>query len=285
MIEQLVVNGIIFGCIIALAAIGLSLAYGILNFANFAHGDFLTLGAYIVFFLTASRDLGFIEASAIALFAAAAFGIALDYSIWRPMRQKRATRTAIMILSIGVSMALRNAIIVLFGPDVKRFSLPVREGINIGGVVFTDFQLASVFIAIIVMLSVHALLKMTTLGKSMRALSDNPDLARISGIDVDRVIIYTWAVSMFLAAISGIMYGLVTHVNPNLGWSLILPMFAAAILGGIGNAYGAMLGGMVIGLSQEMSMAFLPGEYKVAVSFAIMIAVLFFRPRGIMGGR
>ena len=284
MIEQLVVNGIIFGCIIALAAIGLSLAYGILNFANFAHGDFLTLGAYIVFFLTASRDMGFIMASVIALIAVAAFGIALDYSIWRPMRQKRATRTAIMILSIGVSMTLRNAIIVLFGPDVKRFSLPLREGINMGGVVFTDFQLASVFIAVIIMLSVHALLSMTTLGKSMRALSDNPDLARISGIDVDRVIIYTWATAMFLATISGIMYGLVTHINPNMGWSIILPMFAAAILGGIGNAYGAMLGGMVIGLSQEMSMTFLPGEYKVAVSFAIMIAVLFFRPRGIMGG-
>lgn len=285
MIEQLLINGIIFGCIIALAAIGLSLAYGILNFANFAHGDFLTLGAYIAFLLTAGHNLGFIEASAVAMAATSAFSIALDWSVWRPMRERRASRTAIMILSIGISMALRNAIIVLFGPDVKRFSLPLREGISMGGVVFTDFQIAAVFVAIMVMLLVHALLRMTMLGKSMRALSDNPDLARISGIDVDRVILYTWAVAMGLAALSGIMYGLVTHVNPNMGWSLILPMFAAAILGGIGNAYGAMLGGMVIGLSQELSTALLPGEYKVAVSFAIMIAVLFFRPRGIMGGR
>ena len=118
----------------------------------------------------------------------------------------------------------------------------------------------------------------------MRALADNPDLARISGIDVDRVVRYTWAVSMGLAALAGIMYGLITHVNPNMGWSIILPMFAAAILGGIGNAYGAMAGGIIIGLAQEVSTAFLPGEYKIAVSFLIMILVLLFRPKGLIGG-
>jgi neutral amino acid transport system permease protein len=284
MIEQLVANGIILGCIIALAAIGLSLAYRILNFANFAHGDFLTLGAYFALFGSASLNIGFIGACALALAATAAFGIALDYAAWRPMRSKGASRTAIMILSIGVSLALRNGLIIFFGPDVKRYSLPVREGMNIGPVVFTDLQVAVALIALMVMLLIHALLSRTSVGRSMRALSDNPDLARISGIDVDKVIRYTWSVSMGLAAMAGIMYGLITHVNPNMGWSLILPMFAAAILGGIGNAYGAMAGGMIIGLSQEISTAFLPAEYKIAVSFAIMIAVLFFRPKGILGG-
>lgn len=284
MIEQLVANGIIFGCIIALAAIGLSMAYRILGFANFAHGDFLTLGAYLTLFSAASLNIDFAPACALAIIATAAFAIALDYVAWKPMRSKGASRTAIMILSIGVSFSLRNALITVFSPDVLRFPLPVREGMNLGGIIFTDFQIAVVLIAFSTMLLIHALLAKTPLGKSMRALADNPDLARISGIDVDKVIRYTWAVSMGLAALAGIMYGSITHINPNMGWSMILPMFAAAILGGIGNAYGAMAGGIIIGLTQEISTVFLPAEYKIAVSFVIMISVLFFRPKGLMGG-
>jgi len=127
------------------------------------------------------------------------------------------------------------------------------------------------------MVVVHAVISRTTLGKSMRALADNPDLARITGIKVDRVIRYTWIVSMSLAALAGIMFGSITHLNPNMGWSIILPMFAAAILGGIGNAYGAMAGGMIIGLAQEISTAFLPAEYKNCSSFAIMM--FLFQPK------
>lgn len=285
MIEQLVANGIILGCIIALAAIGLSMAYRILNFANFAHGDFLTLGAYLAIFSASSLNFDFVIACALALLLTSSFAIALDFMVWKPMRSKCASRTSLMILSIGISLLLRNLLIVIFGPDIKRLPLPVREGISSFGIVITDSQIAVVMIAVVAMLLTHALLSRTTLGKAMRALADNPDLARISGIDVDKVIRYTWAVSMSLAALAGIMYGLITHVNPNMGWSLILPMFAAAILGGIGNAYGAMAGGMVIGLSQEISTAFLPSEYKIAISFFIMIAVLLLRPRGIMGGK
>jgi len=284
MFGQLIANGIIYGCIIALSAIGLSLAYRIMNFANFAHGDFLTLGAYLTLFFAATLNLGFPMACILAVLSTAAIAVVLDIGIWKPMRSTGATRTAIMILSIGVSIAVRNAIIIFFRPDALRFPLPVSEGLNLGGIVLTFFQLSVVLIAFSAMLIVHALLSRTILGKSMRALADNPDLARVSGINVDRVIRYTWAVSMGLAALAGIMFGLITHLNPNMGWSIILPMFAAAVLGGIGNAYGAMAGGMIIGLAQEISTAFLPAEYKIAVSFAIMIAVLFFKPRGLLGG-
>jgi len=284
MFGQLIANGIIYGCIIALSAIGLSLAYRIMNFANFAHGDFLTLGAYLTLFFAATLNLGFPVACILAVLSTAAIAVVMDIGIWKPMRSTGATRTAIMILSIGVSIAVRNAIIIFFRPDALRFPLPVSEGLNLGGIVLTFFQLSVVLIAFSAMLIVHALLSRTILGKSMRALADNPDLARVSGINVDRVIRYTWAVSMGLAALAGIMFGLITHLNPNMGWSIILPMFAAAVLGGIGNAYGAMAGGMIIGLAQEISTAFLPAEYKIAVSFAIMIAVLFFKPRGLLGG-
>lgn len=284
MIEQLIANGIILGSIIALAAIGLSLAYKILNFANFAHGEFMTLGAYLTFLFSASLKIDFIASALMAMILVAAIAVVLDSLAWKPMRSRRASRTTIMILSIGVSLFMRNSLIAIFNPDVKRFALPLREGISMGGIVFTEFQIAVVLIAFAAMLSVHLLLSRTSLGKSMRALADNADLARISGINVDRVIRSTWGISMGLAALAGIMYGLVTHINPSMGWSIILPVFAAAILGGIGNAYGAMAGGIVIGLAQEVSTAFLPGEYKVAVSFFIMIAVLLFRPKGIMGG-
>lgn len=284
MIGQLIANGIVYGCIIALAAIGLSLAYRIMNFANFAHGDFLTLGAYLTLFFAATLNLGFPAACILAIPVTAAFAVALDIGIWKPMRSSGASRTAIMILSIGVSIAIRNALIIFFRPDALRFPLPVMESMNVGGILLTSFQISVVLIAFASMLVVHALLSRTVLGKSMRALADNPDLARITGINVDRVIRYTWMVSMGLAALAGIMFGLITHLNPNMGWSIILPMFAAAILGGIGNAYGAMAGGMIIGLAQEISTAFLPAEYKIAVSFAIMIAVLIFRPKGLLGG-
>ena len=284
MIGQLIANGVVYGCIIALAAIGLSLAYRIMNFANFAHGDFLTLGAYLTLFFAATLDLGFPAACILAIPVTAAFAVALDIGIWKPMRSIGASRTAIMILSIGVSIAIRNALIIFFRPDALRFPMPVMESMNIGGILLTSFQISVVLIALASMLVVHALLSRTVLGKSMRALADNPDLARITGINVDRVIRYTWMVSMGLAALAGIMFGLITHINPNMGWSIILPMFAAAILGGIGNAYGAMAGGLIIGLAQEISTAILPAEYKIAVSFAIMIAVLFFRPNGLLGG-
>jgi len=284
MIGQLIANGVVYGCIIALAAIGLSLSYRIMNFANFAHGDFLTLGAYLTLFFAATLNLGFPVACILAIPLTAAIAVALDLGVWRPMRSKGASRTAIMILSIGVSIAIRNLVIIFFRPDASRFPLPVSQGMNLGGIILTPFQIGVVLIAFASMVVVHAVISRTTLGKSMRALADNPDLARITGIKVDRVIRYTWIVSMSLAALAGIMFGSITHLNPNMGWSIILPMFAAAILGGIGNAYGAMAGGMIIGLAQEISTAFLPAEYKIAVSFAIMIAVLFFRPKGLLGG-
>ena len=284
MILQLIINGIVLGCIIALGAIGLSMVYRILNFANFAHGEFLTLGAYMAF-LFATSGILFIGASAMAIIVVALLAVILDFAVWKPMRSKRASRTATMILSIGVALALRNLIIIFFGPDIKRNPLPVTEGIALGSIIITDYQIMVVIIAAIVMLGVHRLLSGTSLGKAMRALSDDPNLARVSGIDVDGIIRYTWALGMGLAALAGIMYGLVTNVNPNMGWLMILPMFAAAILGGIGNPYGAAAGGVIIGLSQEMSTAVIPAEYKIAVSFVIMIAVLLIRPEGIMGGR
>lgn len=280
---QLLVNGLVLGSIIALAAIGLSMIYGILNFANFAQGDFLTLGAYLSVVFSVMLGLNFVLAGALAVVLTALIAVGCDYVIWKPMRAKGADRIALIIISIGLALFLRNLIIFILGPDIKRYALPVKRGIELGSVVITQKQIVVIIIALICMFFVHYLLKKTTIGKAMRALSDNIDLAKSSGIDVDRVIRYTWAIGMALAAVGGILYGLVTNVNPNMGWFMVLPMFAAVILGGIGSPYGAMVGGLIIGLAQELSTAVLPTEYKLAIGFAIMIAVLFVRPRGVMG--
>ncbi|MCD6210441.1 MAG: branched-chain amino acid ABC transporter permease [Methanophagales archaeon] len=283
MLLQLLINGIVLGSIIALAAIGLSMIYGILNFANFAHGDFLTLGAYLAFLFSVVLGINFMVACVFSVIITAVVGVGCDYVIWKPMRSKGAGRVALIIISIGLALFIRNLIIFLWGSDIERYALPVKRGIEIGTVVITQNQLIEISIALLCMFLVHYLLKSTTVGKAMRALSDNIDLARVSGIDVDLMIRYTWAIGMALAGVSGILYGLLTNINPNMGWFMLLPMFAAAILGGIGNPYGAMAGGILIGVAQELSTAILPPEYKLAVAFAIMIVVLLLRPQGIMG--
>jgi len=275
---------IVLGSIIALAAIGLTMVYGVLNFANFSHADFMAFGAYIAFVLNVALGLNIILSFFIAIAIAGALGVLLDLLVWKPMRRKNADLVSLVIISIGLSLIVRNAIIFIWGGSTRNFDLPVRRGIEMLGVTITHNQLIGLGTAILFMVLVHFFLKNTKLGKAMRAISDDINLARISGIDSDKVIMWMWFIGIGLAAVAGILYGLETTIRPNMGWFLILPMFAAVILGGIGNPYGAMVGGMVIGLSQELSMLILPSEYKMGVSLGIMILVLLFKPKGLFGG-
>jgi neutral amino acid transport system permease protein len=281
---QLIINGIVLGSIIALAAIGLTMVYGVLNFANFSHADFMTFGAYIAFVLNVALGLNIILSFFIAIAIAGALGVLLDFLVWKPMRRKNADLVSLVIISIGLSIIVRNAIIFIWGGSTRNFDLPVRRGIEMLGVTITHNQLIGLGTAILFMVLVHFFLKNTKLGKAMRAISDDINLARLSGIDSDKVIMWMWFIGIGLAGVAGILYGLETTIRPNMGWFLILPMFAAVILGGIGNPYGAMVGGMIIGLSQELSMLILPSEYKMGVSLGIMILVLLFKPRGLFGG-
>lgn len=281
---QLIVNGIVLGSIIALAAIGLTMVYGVLNFANFSHADFMAFGAYIAFVLNVALGLNIILSFFIAIAIAGALGVLLDFLVWKPMRRKNADLVSLVIISIGLSLIVRNAIIFIWGGSTQNFDLPVQKGIGMLGVTITHNQLIGLGTAILFMVLVHFFLKNTKLGKAMRAISDDINLARMSGIDSDKVIMWMWFIGIGLAGAAGILYGLETTIRPNMGWFLILPMFAAVILGGIGNSYGAMVGGMVIGLSQELSMLILPPEYKMGVSLGIMIIVLLIKPEGLFGG-
>lgn len=280
---QLFVNGIAVSSIIALGAVGLTLTYGILRLSNFAHGDFMTLGAYVTLFANA---LGINIWISMVIGAIATIGAALlsEKLIWAPMRTRRATSATLIIISIGLALFIRNGIILFWGGSNQSYRLPVEEALQLGPVRLPFYDLIVVGLAIATIFGLHYLLQNTKIGKAMRAVADDLDLARVTGIRVDRVILWTWIIAAGLTALGGSMLGLVEAVRPNMGWFLILPMFAAVILGGIGNPYGAIAGAFVIGIAQEVSTYWLRTEYKLAVALVIMILVLLLRPQGLFKG-
>jgi len=282
-LAQLFVNGVAVGSIIALAAVGLTLTYGILRLANFAHGDFMTLGAYLTLLANTSGINIWLSMLVGAIGTIAAMLIS-EKLIWSNMRSRRATSTTLIIISIGLALFLRNGIILIWGGSNKSYDIPTSPAREVLGIRIPQNQLLVMFLAVVVILALHYLLQNTKIGKAMRAVADNLDLARVSGIDVDRVVIWTWAIAGSLTALGGSMYGLITAVRPNMGWFLILPMFAATILGGIGNPYGAIAAALVIGVTQELSTPLLGSQYKQGVGLLIMILVLLVRPKGLFKG-
>jgi len=280
---QTLVNGIAVGSIIALAAVGLTLTYGILRLANFAHGDLMTLGAYFTW--TANvLGLNIWLSTLVGASLTVAFALLTEKLLWSPMRDRRASSTTLIIISIGLALFLRNGIILVWGAANKQYDLPILPALDLGGIRITMSRVIVVGLAIAAMLGMHYLLQHTRMGKAMRAVADNVDLARVAGINVERVVIWTWVLAAGLTAIGGAMYGLVTAVRPDMGWFLILPMFASVILGGIGNPYGAIAGSYVIGIAQELSTYLFSAEYKLAVALILMVAVLLVRPQGIFRG-
>ena len=280
---QLIINGIAVGSILALAAIGLTLTYGILKLSNFAHGDFMTLGAY----LTWLANTGGLNIWVSMILGAVGTMVAMlisEFLLWKPMRDRRASDTTLIIISIGLALFIRNGILLVYGGSNQLYQLPVVPAMQFGELRIAYYRVVVVGLAIAAIVALHLILQNTKIGKAMRAVADNIDLARVSGINVERVVLWTWIVTGTLTAFAGGMYGLIAVVRPNMGWFLILPMFASVILGGIGNPYGAVAGAFIIGIAQELSVPLLGSEYKLGVALAIMIVILLVRPQGIFKG-
>ena len=300
---SLVVNGAVLGAIIALGAIGLTLIYGILNFANVAHGDYMTLGAYLTLFIVVgalaaagiegTTGLGpftfgypVLLALPVAAAAVAAFAIALDALIYRRLRERGVNAVVIAMASLGVAIAMRGLVQIVWSGDAQR--LP-RESKSVYHLPL-DVRVPpdAIFVAVVavaLVVAVWLILTRTKMGKAMRATADNPQLARASGIDTQRVIRWTWAMGASLAATAGVLLAVYqAQMLPIMGWRFLIPLFAAAILGGIGNPYGALVGALVIGVASEVSTQWINPSYKPAVAFAILIAMLLARPRGLFGG-
>ncbi|MFM6331267.1 MAG: branched-chain amino acid ABC transporter permease [Dolichospermum sp.] len=280
---QLIINGIAVGSIIALPAVGLTLTYGILRLSNFAHGDFLTLGAYLTL-ITNSIGVNIWLSMILAALGTVGGMLLAEKLLWSKMRSIRATSTSLIIISIGLALFLRNGIIFIWGGKNQNYNLPVISALEFGTLRVPQNQLLVLGLAILAILSLHYLLQNTKVGKAMRAVADDLDLARVSGINVDRVILWTWVIAGTFTSLGGSMYGLITAVRPNMGWFLILPLFASVILGGIGNPYGAIAAAFIIGIVQEVSTPWLGSQYKQGVALLIMILVLLIRPKGLFKG-
>ncbi|RCW62385.1 branched-chain amino acid ABC transporter permease [Halanaerobium sp. ST460_2HS_T2] len=280
---QLFLNGVILGSIIALGAIGLSLIYGILKFGHFAHGDLMTLGAYFAFLFKVQLGLPFWLAFVLAAALTAGAAILLNLILYRHLKKRDSV--IVMISSVGAALIIRNLVLLFWGPQNQFYEKAIQMPIVLGDGLLRikENQIIILVLALTLVIAVHLFLSKTKLGKAMRAMSDNIDLAQITGINTERVIIWTWAMSGVLTAAAGILLAFDTHLTPVMGWNLLLPLFAAVILGGIGSPYGAMFGGLVIGISQEMSTLIISAAYKPAVAFTIMILMLIIKPSGLMG--
>jgi branched-chain amino acid transport system permease protein/neutral amino acid transport system permease protein len=280
---QLVVFGIVLGSIITLGAIGVSLIFGILRFAHFAHGDMMTIGAYFALVFIANAGWPIYGALFAAIIGTAVLAVALDQIVYRHLRR---TAPIIMLIStLGMSLVFRSAAQLIWGTKNQVYAAGIDIPYDFMGVRISPNHLVIVAGAVLLVIVFHVFFRYSKMGKAMRAMSDNEDLARVSGIDSEKVILWAWIIGGGLAAAAGVFLALDTRLNPQLGRNLILPLFAATILGGIGKPYGAIAGGMVIGIATELSTAFIEPAYKPAVAFAIMVLVLVHRPSGIFGGQ
>jgi branched-chain amino acid transport system permease protein len=285
------IPGIVLGCIYALGAVGISLIYGVLRFGHFAHGDLMTLGAYVALSAVGLLGIAPLAALPIAIIGTAAVALLVDRLLYRPFRNS--PTIVVVIASFGVALMLRSLVEVLWGADDQSYESGIRRPIRLfDALVVAPRHIAIVATAIVLAVALHLFLTRTRLGKAMRAMSDQPTLARVCGIDLDGVSFWTWVLGAGLAAAAGVFMAVDTQLNPNMGWNLLLPLFAAAILGGIGKPYGAIAGGLVIGLAEELSTypllserPFVSPDYKSGVAFAIMVGMLLWRPTGLFRGR
>ncbi len=284
------------GSIIGLGATGLTLTYGVFKFANFAHGDLMTLGMFLAFIVVGNLGIngpevqpfsfgwGLLPAALFAMAGVAVFTIAIDRLVFRPLREHGSGVITMAIASLGIAIMLRAVIQMIWGPGTERYTTGIhRASTFAGGLKVKPDQFFIVGLTLVAALAVYLLLHHTRLGKAMRATSDNADLAAVAGIDTERVRQATWAVGGALIATAGIMLAIQTQLRFDAGFGLLLPMFAAVILGGIGNPWGALVGGLVVGISQEVSTEWINSGLKPGVPFAILIVMLLVRPRGLFG--
>jgi neutral amino acid transport system permease protein len=286
---QLFVNGLVTGSVIAIAAVGVSLVYGILRLVNFAYGDMMTFGAYAAYLGNVTLGLPLAVAAGLAMLATAALSLGLDFALWRPLRARRAGFMGLFLASIGLALVLRQAILLVAGPQPRAFDVDPYKVYVIGSVRLSGAQMVAIVASAVAIAAVGLFLARTSTGRVMRALSDDRALAAVSGIDVGRVIAATWVLSGLLAGLAGVLAGLVQSTfDPNFGFQLLLPIFAAVVLGGIGSAYGALAGGLVLGMAMELSTwESLAGGvdpvYKPVVAFVVLIGALLLRPQGLFG--
>jgi len=277
-------NGLSLGSVYALGAVGLTLVYGILKLVNFAHGDFLTFGVYMAYLVSVTWELPLVVAIFWAMASTALLGIVLEKVMWGPMRARGAGLLQFVLTSIGLALVIRYAIQYAWGTEIRGLDVNQTAVVELFGLDIGRTQLIVLLIGVAVLVGVGLMLRYTLLGKRMRALSDNLELAEASGIDTSRVVLYTWIFAAGLAGLAGVLIGgYQGSFDPEVGFTLLLPIFAAVVLGGIGDAFGALAGAMLLGVVIELSTLVIDARWKVTIGFVILILALIVRPQGIFG--
>jgi neutral amino acid transport system permease protein len=282
-VAQRGLNGLSSGAIYALGAVGLTLVYGILRLVNFAHGDFLTFGAYMAYLVNVTWGLPLVVAIFYAMATTAILGIFLEKVMWGPMRARGAGMLQLLLMSIGLALVIRYVVQFIWSTELRQLDVNLTDTVEFLGLTIGRTNLIVIGIGFAVLVGTGLMLRYTLLGKRMRALSDNLDLAETSGINTSRVILWTWVFAAGFAGLAGVLAGAVTQLQPELGFELLLPIFAAVVMGGIGNAYGALAAGLLLGLVIEWSTLFIDARWKTAIGFLVLILVLMIRPQGIFG--
>ena len=285
-VAQLTVDGILLGIVIALGALGLNLIFGTTGLTNFSHGELLTLGAFTALVLNRLGITIVVAAPIAIVISAFLFGWVQNRVLWRPLRKRRTGLIPSMIVTIGLAIVLRYSILLVFGGDSQRYlQFAAQQGLQIGPVSITPKAAILAVCAIVTMAIVVAWLQRSRIGKATRAVSDNPALASATGIDVERVISVVWTLGAGLAAFAGVYMGMTQDVYWNMGQRLLLVMFAAVVLGGLGTIYGALIGSLLVGLFIQLSTLVIPSEMKTVGALFVMIVILLIRPQGILGRR
>jgi branched-subunit amino acid ABC-type transport system permease component len=288
---QYLFNGLVVGSIFAIAAVGISLLYSVLRLVNFAAGDFLTLGAFITYFLSVTLELNFFFSIIISMLAGMGISWFLELVLWRNLRKNKAGTLALFLVATGVALMLRPIIQFLFGTQTRKFNVDILKTYDFLGARIAQTQLLVLIFASSSILLIALFISKARIGKDMRAYANNPGLASVSGINVDRVVLATWLISGALGSLAGVFQGLVQgQFNNAMGESLLLSFFAAVVLGTIGDAYGALAGGLFLGLIMELSQLHIffggvPSNYKPVIAFATLVLVLLFKPEGLFGYR
>lgn len=281
MIAQVVFNGLVTGMVMALPALALTLIYAILRFPNFAIGAMMTTGAYLAFVANSWLGLPLFWAALFSALCFAAIAVAVDQAVFRQLRER--TSITLLVASMGISFVLENISRFIFGNSARSFNIPIARPQEFLGLRVNTEQMITAAAAITAMVAVYVILRHTPLGRAMRAVADNPALAAVRGIDRERIIRWTWVLAGVLMAGAGVLAGMDRAIDPLLGWNYIVTIFAAAILGGIGNPLGAVLGALIVGVVEETSTLVIPPNYRQVVSFVAIAILLLVRPQGLLG--
>jgi branched-subunit amino acid ABC-type transport system permease component len=276
--------GLVTASVLAIAAVGLSLQFGITNYVNFAYGDFMALGGFFAYVLNNEVfRLNIWIALVLGSLAMGLLAVLINRLILGPFARRFSSGHYVLIVTFGLSLILLNVEYSIWGAQVRFFNMPIASALKIGPLLLTKNQLIVMAIAVGLMVAVHAMLKVTRLGKSMRAMSDNTTLAMTSGIDTKRITTITWFLSGSLAGAAGTVLGISEgNLTPASGELFLFVIFAAVIVGGVGSIYGAMAGAVLIGLATEISAAFINPSYKLDIAFVILIVTLLIRPSGLI---